>query len=79
MTITYIITDDIYPLCNSDRISYGIDAYISTDPSLAATAVASIRDITSDKARLAALVRKCNELQLSLVHLYDVIEDLITN
>lgn len=78
MTITYTVTDNISSHGGSDRISYGIDVYISTDKDSAASVIASVKDITSDKSKLAALVRKCNDLQLSPIHLYDVIEDLIT-
>lgn len=79
MKIIYTVTDEVYEICDPVRISYGIDVYVSTKLNCTAVTVASVKDVTSDKTRLDALVQKCNDLQLSLVHLYDVLEDFIAN
>lgn len=79
MMITYAVTNEICSSCGINRISYGIDAHVKTDPKCKSTVIASIKNITFDKSKLDALVKQCNALQLSLVHLYDVIEDLIIN
>lgn len=78
MTITYGITEELYSLGEIRRTSYGIAAYADIDEDGIATVVASVHDITSDKHKLAELVRKCNQLGLSVVHLNDVVEDFLT-
>lgn len=37
-----------------------------------------IEDITTDYARLAVLVKLCNELVLDPIHLEDVVEDFLS-
>ena len=78
MTITYGITEELYSLGEIRRTSYEIAAYADVDEEGTATIVASVHDITSDKHKLAELVRKCNQLGLSVVHLNDVVEDFLT-
>ena len=39
------------------------------------TILASVSDITEDRPTIAALVSRCNRLELSPMHLLDVIED----
>lgn len=75
--IRYGITEEVYSLGERSRLSYGIAAYTEQDGT--ATIVASVRDITSDKAKITALVRSCNRLALSPLHLRDVIEDFLAN
>ena len=77
MRFTYALTNESYVICGSNRISYGIDVYAGAEPDRSAAVIASVKDITSDRQKLAGLVGKCNDLQLSPTHLYDVIEDLI--
>ena len=55
--------------------SYGIAVYPKSDNS--APAWLSVDDITTDKARLEELIRQCNLLNLSPIHLHDVIEDFL--
>lgn len=52
-------------------ISYGIDVVENE------AVLRSVKDITTDEARLSGLVDLCNKLQLSPVHLDDVIEDFL--
>ncbi len=73
MTVTYEMIEEINGLGDSRRISYGIAAYAGTETVM----VSSIHDITSDKQKLADLIGKCNRLELSLIHLADVIEDFL--
>ena len=61
------------------RTSYGIVAYANAKQDDTATIVASVRDITSDKQRLRKLVDNCNRLELSTVHLHDVVEDFLSD
>lgn len=75
--ITYAVSEEKYTFGNETRISYGIVAYSNADQDGSKTIVASIRDITSNKERLVELVNDCNRLELSTVHLNDVIEDFL--
>ena len=77
MDITYGITEEIYTLGSDSRKSYGIVAYSNADTDKTATIVAAIHDITSDKQKLLELVQLCNKLQLSVIHLGDVVEDFL--
>ena len=73
--ITYTLCRETYETKKSERIAYGIAAYAEGDPAC----VARLHDITSDKNALTELVLLCNRLQLSPIHLYDVVEDFLTN
>lgn len=76
--ITYGVTEEKYSLGDSSRISYGIAAYADADIDGTATVVASVNDITDDRERLSQFVELCNQLQLSLCHLLDAVEDFLT-
>ena len=75
--ITYAISKENYTFGNETRTSYGIVAYSNADQDGSKTIVASIRDITTDKTSLIKLVNDCNRLELSTVHLNDVVEDFL--
>ena len=75
MSITYGILEETHELGEERRTSYGIAAYLDAEHSHTAAIAATVCDITDDKTRLQALVALCNELQLDLVHLDDIIED----
>lgn len=75
--ITYAISEERYTFGNETRISYGIVVYSNADQDGSKTIVASVRDVTSDKAGLTRLVDDCNRLELSTVHLNDVVEDFL--
>ena len=75
--ITYAVSEEKYTFGNETRISYGIVAYSNADQDGSKTIVASIRDVTSNKERLVELVNDCNRLELSTVHLNDVVEDFL--
>ena len=75
--ITYAVSEERYTFGDEIRISYGIVAYSNAYQDGSKTIVASVRDITSDKAGLTKLVDDCNRLELSYVHLNDVVEDFI--
>ena len=79
MNVTYAVAEEKYALGEEKRISYGIVAYANADQDGTATIVASVRDITSDKKRLKKLVGDCNRLELSTVHLLDVVEDFLSD
>lgn len=79
MNVTYGISEEIYHLGNSKRISYGIVAYFAPNKDDSASIVASAYDITSDKNKIEELVSLCNRLGLSSVHLADVVEDFLAS
>lgn len=74
---TYAIVEERYSFGNTSRTSYGIVALSDPDKDGNATIVASVHDITSDKYAIAALIDDCNRLELSTIHLLDVVEDFI--
>ena len=75
--ITYAVSEERYTSGDEVRISYGIVAYSNAAQDGSKTIVASVHDITSDKASLSKLVNDCNRLELSTVHLSDVVEDFL--
>lgn len=77
MNVTYAVVEEKYVLGEEKRTFYGIVAYANAEQDGTATIVASVRDITSDKQRLIKLVDDCNRLELSTVHLSDVVEDFL--
>jgi hypothetical protein len=77
INVTYGITEEIYSLGNTSRTSYGIAAYADTNMDHTATIVVAIHDITPDRHAIAELVSLCNCLELSTLHLLDVVEDFI--
>ena len=77
--ITYAIVKEIYTLGKENRVSYGISAYSHANENGTATIVASVHDITSNKKNLTKLVDVCNRLNLSTEHLFDVVEDFLSN
>ncbi len=79
MNVTYGVTEEIYSLENSSHISYGISAYADSEEDGTATIAASVHDVTSDKQALCELVSLCNRLELSTVHLVDVVEDFLAS
>ena len=52
-------------------IAYGIDVFEN------GTLVRSVKDITTEEARLSVLVDLCNRLQLSPFQLDDIVEDFL--
>lgn len=76
-TVTYGITEEKYTLGQQTRISYGIAAYSHPKTDGTTTVIASVHDISEDKEKLSELVQTCNCLELSIVHLCDVIEDFL--
>ena len=75
--ITYAVSEERYTFGNETRTSYGIVAYSNADQDGSKTIVASVRDVTADKASLSRLVNDCNRLELSTMHLSDVVEDFL--
>ena len=79
MNVTYGVTEEIYSLGHSFRASYGVAAYADSEEDGTATIVASVRDVTADKQALAERVAFCNRLELSTIHLNDVVKDFLAS
>lgn len=73
MKITYDLrTDSVYDEDGALHTVYGIEAFTNKK-----TKVASIADVFFDKQKAEEFIKLCNDLKLSLVHLPDVIEDVL--
>lgn len=53
------------------RSTYGIDVYHK------GCKLCEVKDITVDREKLERLISLCNREQLSLLHLWDVVEDFL--
>ncbi len=77
MNVKYVICEESY-YCGADRrVSYGVAAYALTNEGSADVIVASVHDISEDKQAVADLVSLCNNLELSVIHLQDAVEDFL--
>ena len=56
---------------------YGIGAYCYDRKEKSYITLKEIHDITEDKNKLFELVKKCNKYKLSVVHIYDIVEDFL--
>lgn len=73
INVTYKIIEGI---CESDdgvRKSYGIAVCANTDMDETTSVLALIQDITTDRDSLNELVNLCNSMELSPLHIRDVI------
>ena len=78
-SITYGVLEEKFSLGARERKAYGIAAYSGADADGTATVVAHVSDITCDEAAIGELVELCNRLELSPMHLYDVVEDFLAS
>lgn len=76
-TITYGVSEEKYSLGDTTRISYGIVAYEDSTSDGIASIVASVRDISNNKTRIEQLAELFNRMELSPIHLNDVIADFL--
>ncbi len=72
---TYAVTEERCSVGDREHISYGIVCLADADIEGCACAVASLRDITSDKSALDRLVGLFNRLALSPKHFFDAVSD----
>lgn len=77
ITITYGVSEEKYLLGDTARISYGIVAYADSTRDGIASIVASVRDISNNKTRIEQLADLFNRMELSPIHLDDVIADFL--
>ena len=76
-TITYGVSEEKYSLGGATRISYGIVAYADSKTDGITSIVASVRDISNNKTRIEQLADLFNRMELSPIHLNDVIADFL--
>lgn len=72
----YEMVEERWILKENERVSYGIAVY-REDPGGTAVPITVYHDITPDRNRLFELIRQCNLLHLSPLHLRNVIEDFL--
>lgn len=75
VNVKYNVVEEMYTTENKTRVSYGIIAYHNNDDK---KIISTIHDITSDRVLIDELVKHCNELLLSPIHLEDVIIDMLS-
>ncbi len=70
----YVITEDAY-LCDGHKfVSYGISVLSNEF-----NHIQSIHRISENYASISNLVELCNSLQLDPIHLYDVVDDFVSD
>lgn len=74
--IPYGIIKEEYSTNSGCRTSYGIVAYDDGDNDCV---LAAVHDITVSKQAISRLVSLCNGLELSYIHLNDVVEDFLAS
>ena len=75
--IKYGIVEETYHLNCEVRYAYGIVVYSNADIDGTATIIESVRDITSDKDVIEAFAEKLTFVELSPIHLKEVVEDFL--
>ena len=76
-SITYGICEELYEIDGKSRISYGIIAYSDAMADDTKTILASVRDVSVDRTKISELIQTCNDLELSPLHLEDVVADFL--
>lgn len=77
MNVRYGIVKEIYSLNENTIASYGIAAYVDSSENDSLCIINSVRNITCDIMSIEKLTDMCNRLELSPIHLNDVIEDFL--
>ena len=73
MKITYRLrTDKVFDEDGVFHTVYGIEAFAKSNRK-----VASVADVFFDKQKAEDFIKLCNDHRLSLIHLPDVIEDVL--
>lgn len=74
--IHYITVQQEYGEGALKKTDYGIAAVTEEDGCV--VVIQSFTAVTSDKLRIRKLVQLCNELELDIIHLEEVIDDFLT-
>jgi len=75
--IKYGIVEETYRLNGEVRYAYGIVVYSNADIDGTSTIIESVRDITSDKDAIETFAQKLSLMELSPIHLKEVVEDFL--
>ncbi len=67
-----VISEEFHDSELGDYIGYGIAAECDGERLL------TVSDMSCDRGLVADLAERCNELELDPMHLYDVIEDVLS-
>jgi len=76
MDYHYIAIQQEYGEGGLKKTDYGIAAVTEADGCI--VVLQSITAVTPDKLRIQKLVKLCNELELSMIHLEEVVDDFLT-
>lgn len=77
INVKYKITEGTYESDDSVSKSYGIAVCANIGMNETTSVLALIQDITTDRDALDELVNLCNSMELSPLHIRDVIEDFL--
>jgi len=75
--IFYIIIEETYSFNGSTRNSFGIAACCGPASDGISNIVLTINDITADKIKLTEFIEMCNCLNLSLIHIFEAVDDFL--
>ena len=75
--VIYGIREEVYCFRDEKRSAFGIVAYPASKDG-DATVIASVGDVCSERDKITKLVGLCNALKLDPSHLYDVVEDFLS-
>lgn len=75
--IKYGIVEETYHLNGEVRYAYGIVVYSNADIDGTSTIIESVRDVTSDKDVLESFAQNLSLMELSPIHLKEVVEDFL--
>ena len=76
--VTYTVIEEKYAHRGGFRTAYGIAAYRSAEGVGEKSLIDTVHDITPSKEKREGLVADCNRLGLSHLHLYDAVEDFLS-
>lgn len=68
----YLLTQDIYMIDTKKHLGYGI-LYRSPEETIA------FEDLSLDFKKVSSLIAICNSLELSPLHLWDVVNDFLAD
>ena len=68
----YFLTIGRFSVDGQEHIGYGIGCHQENTNII-------IEDLTLERSVMTELIDRCNDLRLSLTHLYDVIEDFLVD
>ncbi len=77
MKVRYQMIEEEACLEGEKRTSYGIVAYADAENKGPFIIQTAIHDVSLEKEEPLDLVHTCNRLELSILHLYDVVEDFL--